>query len=86
MLSIRQFLASVAPDLSNDRVPVLALAHCLDLGLEARHLGVQVLHRDSNRGHPVAGGAVFSLDPLVGLPLRQMGGAMRHSRQLRIQL
>jgi hypothetical protein len=67
-------------------VPLLALAHCLDLGLISRHLGVQVLHRDSNNGKPVTGGVVFDLHPFIGLPLRQMGGPVRDPRELGIQL
>ncbi len=85
VLQLRQLLG-ICHGLQQRAVPILALAHPVDLRLETRDLSVQVFQRDLQSPQPVAGGDLLGLDPLDLGTLGQVAGAVVHLGQLCVEL
>ena len=86
MLDLLELFGVDRPGVQELAVPILALAHAVDLGLEPRHLRVEVLDSDRQRSEPVTGCAVLGLHLLVVLLLGEVGHPVRRAGQLGIDL
>jgi len=84
VLQLRQLLG-IRHGLQQRPVPVLALAHRVDLRLEARHLSVQVLQRNLQGAQPIVDGDLLGLYPLAVGALGQVAGAVVHLPQLGVE-
>ena len=85
MLQVGQLLG-ICHCLEQRAVPLLALAHRVDLRLDARYLGVQILQRNSQSTQPVVRGDLVGFDSLTVAALGQMAGTVGELGQLSIQL
>ncbi len=86
VLQVGQLLGAGGSRLEHRPVPLLAAPHRVDLGLELRDLGVQILDREPQRREPVVGLTVLGLDLLEALLFGQMTGTVLDPAQLGIEI
>ena len=85
VLQVGELLGADRSRLEHRAVPVLTPTHRVDLGLELRNLGIQVLQREPQRRQPVVGLAVLGLSLLEALLFGQVTGSVLDAAELGIE-
>ena len=80
------FWVAHRPGVQQIAVPVLALAHRVDLGLQLGDLRVEVLQSQDHDRQSVGGLPALDLHLVVALLLGKVGGTVRQAAQFRVQI
>ncbi len=86
VLQLGELLGVDAARVQHRPVAVLALPNRVDLALELRHLGLDVLHREVHRRKAVVGVAVFGGDLVVALLLGEVAGPVLETTKFGVEL